>query len=82
MPDDRRWRVPGGSYCFTVNLLNRTVRVLVDHLDVLPSISRCANPPQRRDDRRQTTSCAQWWVSLALYPPYKGHALLAGESSR
>jgi len=31
----RRWRVPGGSYFFTVNLLDRRQTILVDHIDAL-----------------------------------------------
>lgn len=33
MPDYRRNRVPGGTYFFTVNLLERRSRLLVDHID-------------------------------------------------
>ena len=33
MPDYRRNRVPGGTYFFTVNLLERRSCLLVDHLD-------------------------------------------------
>jgi len=35
MPDYRRFRVPGGTYFFTVNLLERRRTLLVDHIDVL-----------------------------------------------
>lgn len=35
MPEYRRWRVPGGSYFFTVNLLNRKARLLIEHIDIL-----------------------------------------------
>ena len=35
MPDDRRSRVPGGTYFFTVNLLDRNSRLLIDKIDVL-----------------------------------------------
>ena len=35
MPNYRRSRVPGGTYFFTVNLLDRNSRLLVDHVDVL-----------------------------------------------
>jgi len=31
----RRVRVPGGSYFFTVNLLERRRRLLVEHIDLL-----------------------------------------------
>jgi putative transposase len=33
MPDYRRNRVPGGTYFFTVNLLERRSRLLVEHID-------------------------------------------------
>jgi hypothetical protein len=35
MPDYRRNRVPGGSYFFTVNLLERNNCLLVTHIDSL-----------------------------------------------
>ncbi len=35
MPDYRRNRVPGGTYFFTVNLLDRSSRLLVEKVDVL-----------------------------------------------
>ncbi|MFZ2169113.1 MAG: hypothetical protein WAW61_05685 [Methylococcaceae bacterium] len=35
MPDYRRFRVPGGTYFFTVNLLERRLDTLVRHIDVL-----------------------------------------------
>lgn len=35
MPDYRRNRVPGATYFFTVNLLDRQCSLLVDHIDLL-----------------------------------------------
>jgi putative transposase len=35
MPDYRRWRVRGGTYCLTVNLLERCSDLLVRHIDPL-----------------------------------------------
>jgi putative transposase len=35
MPDYRRYRVPGGTYFFTVNLLERRLDTLVWHMDAL-----------------------------------------------
>ena len=35
MPNYRRLRVPGGTYFFTVNLLDRRSRLLVDHIGLL-----------------------------------------------
>lgn len=40
MPDYRRWRVAGGSYFFTVNLLDRRRRLLVEHVDALRAAFR------------------------------------------
>ncbi len=40
MPRYRRWRVEGGSYFFTVNLLNRHTTLLTDHIDLLRSAFR------------------------------------------
>jgi putative transposase len=38
MPDYRRNRVPGGTYFFTVNLLERRSKLLVEHIDVLRKV--------------------------------------------
>lgn len=35
MPRYRRWFVPGGTYFFTVNLLNRDSRLLIEHIHEL-----------------------------------------------
>lgn len=35
MPDYRRYRVPGGTYFFTLNLLERRLDTLVRHVDAL-----------------------------------------------
>ena len=35
MPDYRRYRVPGGTYFFTVNLLERRLDTLVQYVDAL-----------------------------------------------
>lgn len=40
MPDYRRNRVPGGTYFFTVNLLDRDSRLLTDHIDALRTAVR------------------------------------------
>jgi len=40
MPDYRRNRVPGGTYFFTVNLLKRRERLLVEHIDALRNAVR------------------------------------------
>ena len=40
MPVNRRWRVPGGPYFFTVNLLERRSDLLVRHIDALRAAVR------------------------------------------
>ena len=40
MPDYRRNRVPGGTYFFTVNLLERNLSLLTDHVDALRAAVR------------------------------------------
>ncbi len=40
MPDYRRHRVPGGTYFFTVNLLERRGRLLVERIDVFRNAVR------------------------------------------
>ena len=40
MPDYRRNRVPGGTYFFTVNLLDRRSGLLVTHIDALRNAVR------------------------------------------
>lgn len=42
MPDYRRNRVPGGMYFFTVNLLDRGSRLLIDNIDALRDAVRGA----------------------------------------
>ncbi|MEJ7746511.1 MAG: transposase [Luteimonas sp.] len=47
MPNYRRVWVPGGTYFFTVNLLERNRRLLVDHVDQLRAafhVARTARP--------------------------------------
>lgn len=40
MPDYRRWRVPGGTYFFTVNLLDRRSDALTRHIEHLRAAVR------------------------------------------
>ena len=45
MPDYRRYRVPGGSYFFTVNLLERSLNdLLVRHVGLLRSVVKDIRP--------------------------------------
>jgi len=46
MPNYRRNRVPGGTYFFTVNLLERKTRLLVDHIDQLRQAVRIVREKQ------------------------------------
>lgn len=46
MPDYRRNRVPGGTYFFTVNLLERRRRLLVEHVDALRAAVRIVRDRQ------------------------------------
>ncbi len=46
MPDYRRNRVPGGTYFFTVNLLERRRRLLVEHVDALRAAVRSVRDQQ------------------------------------
>ena len=41
MPDYRRNRVPGGTYFFTVNLLERRNRLLIENIDTFREVVRC-----------------------------------------
>ncbi len=43
MPNYRRIRVPGGTYFFTVNLLERQRRLLIEHVDLLRDAFRVAH---------------------------------------
>ena len=56
MPDYRRWRVPGGTYFFTVNLLERRTDTLVRHVDLLRDAVRAT--------RRQRPFHIDAWVVL------------------
>ena len=40
MPDYRRYRVPGGTYFFTINLLERRADLLVRHIEPLREAGR------------------------------------------
>jgi len=41
MPDYRRYRVPGGTYFFTINLLERRGDLLVRHIEPLREAVKC-----------------------------------------
>jgi putative transposase len=56
MPDYRRNRMPGATYFFTVNLLDRRSRLLVNHIDALREAVRAA--------RRQRPFHVDAWVVL------------------
>ena len=56
MPDYRRNRVPGGTFFFTVNLLDRSSGLLVTHVDALREAVR--------EVRRRSTFHIDAWVVL------------------
>ena len=48
MPDYRRYRVPGGTYFFTVNLLERKQDLLVRYIDDLREAVRVTRVRRNR----------------------------------
>jgi len=50
MPDYRRHRLPGGSYFFTVNLLERKSDLLIRNVDVLREAVRYVRQSQGSPD--------------------------------
>ncbi len=51
MPNYRRYRVPGGTYFFTITLLNRRADMLTRHIDALREAirqTRTTKPFHRR----------------------------------
>ena len=56
MPDHRRFRVPGGIYFFTINLLERQSDLLTQHIDALRDAVRRT--------RRQRPFRIDAWVVL------------------
>jgi hypothetical protein len=57
MPDYRRYRVPGGTYFFTINLLERRADLLVRHIEplrVARGVLDGPRPPGRPPDERHT----------------------------
>jgi putative transposase len=59
MPDYRRIRVPGGTYFFTINLLERKSDLLTRHIDVLREAIK--------QTRRARPSNIDAWVVLPDY---------------
>ena len=56
VPDYRRYRVEGGTYFFTVNLLERFPNdLLVQHIDLLRNVVRKVRAPDRVHFIHQTT---------------------------
>ena len=54
MPDYRRYRVPGGTYFFTLNLLERRSDLLIRHIE-LGNTAKPSAPP---------------WTTLSTTPKY------------
>src|SRR5215469_17588830 len=65
MPDYRRRRVPGGTYFFTVNLLDRRSDLLVAHIDAL------------RDAVRRVQSRAPFHIDAWVVLPDHMHCVWA-----
>jgi REP element-mobilizing transposase RayT len=63
MPDYRRNRVPGGTFFFTVNLLDRRSNLLVARIDAL------------RDAVRQVRARAPFNINAWVVLPYHMHCL-------
>lgn len=47
MPDYRRYRVPGGTYFFTINLLDRRMDLLTRHIESLREAALVGRNNQR-----------------------------------
>ena len=65
MPDYRRYRVPGGTYFFTINLLERRSDLLIRHIEALREAVR------RTWAERSFHS--DGWVVLQESPPLRAH---------
>ena len=64
MPDYRRLRVPGGTYFFTINLLERRSDLLVRHIDAL------------REAVRRTRRERPFGIDAWVVPPEHMHCVI------
>ncbi len=64
MPDYRRYRVPGGTYFFTINLLDRRADLLTRHIDSL------------RDAVRQTRAKKPFAIDAWVVLPEHLHCII------
>lgn len=60
MPNYRRRRVPGGTYFFTVNLLDRRSGLLVAHIDALREAVRRASALSQQRCRHRSRVRRRW----------------------
>ncbi len=64
MPDYRRYRIAGGCYFFTVNLLERSLNdLLVRHIDLPRQAVRCV--------KQVRPFCSYVFVDYIRYNPFK-----------
>ena len=64
MPNYRRYRVPGGTYFFTINLLDRQADLLTRHIDV------------RRDAVRRTRAERPFHIDAWVVLPEHTHCII------
>ena len=65
MPDYRRYRIPGGMYFFTINLLERRSDLLIRHIEALREAVRRT--------RAERSLHIAGWVVLQESPPLRAH---------
>ena len=65
MPDYRRYRLPGGTYFFTINLLERRSDLLIRPIEALREAVRRT--------RAERSFHIDGWVVLPESPPWRAH---------
>ena len=65
MPDYRRYRLPGGTYFFTINLLERRSDLLIRPIEALREAVRRT--------RAERSFHIDGWVVLQESPPWRAH---------
>src|SRR3984893_4153915 len=82
MPDYRRNRIPGATYFFTVNLLERGCDLLVVHIDALRDAVRKARAHDLRSISTRGSSCRTTCTACGPFPRATRIFPAAGEISR